>query len=68
MPEGYKVDEKENAEDLFRYRGEWVVEKALTNGLPDDKGLVAKTAAAHHAISASFPKVVDPDGKDLVVQ
>jgi calnexin len=33
-----------------------------------DKGLVIKNAAAHHAISAKFPKKVDPKGKTLVVQ
>lgn len=33
-----------------------------------DKGLVIKNAAAHHAISAKFPKKIDPKGKDLVVQ
>lgn len=33
-----------------------------------DKGLVVKNAAAHHAISAKFPKAIDPKGKDLVVQ
>lgn len=33
-----------------------------------DKGLVIKDKAAHHAISAKFPKAIDPKGKDLVVQ
>jgi calnexin len=33
-----------------------------------DSGLVIKNAAAHHAISAKFPKKVDPKGKTLVVQ
>lgn len=33
-----------------------------------DKGLVVKNAAAHHAISAKFPKKIDPKGKPLVVQ
>lgn len=33
-----------------------------------DKGLVVKNAAAHHAISAKFPKKIDPKGKTLVVQ
>lgn len=27
-----------------------------------------KNEAAHHAISAKFPKVIDPKGKELVVQ
>lgn len=33
-----------------------------------DNGLVVKNAAAHHAISAKFPKKIDPKGKTLVVQ
>ena len=33
-----------------------------------DKGLVIKNAAAHHAISAKFPKKIDNKGKTLVVQ
>lgn len=33
-----------------------------------DKGLVVKDPAAHHAISAKFPKKIDNKGKTLVVQ
>ena len=33
-----------------------------------DKGLVVKNAAAHHAISAKFPKKIVNKGKTLVVQ
>jgi hypothetical protein len=33
-----------------------------------DKGLVVKNVAAHHAISAKFPKKIDNKGKTLVVQ
>jgi len=33
-----------------------------------DKGLVVKNAAAHHAISAKFPKKIDNKGKTLVAQ
>jgi len=33
-----------------------------------DKGLVVKNVAAHHAISAKFPKKFDNKGKTLVVQ
>lgn len=33
-----------------------------------DKGLVVKNEAAHHAISAKFPKKIDTKGKPLVVQ
>ena len=37
-------------------------------GIDGDKGLVVKNAAAHHAISAKFPKKIDNKGKTLVVQ
>jgi len=37
-------------------------------GLEGDKGLVLKDKAAHHAISAKFPTVIDNKGKSLVVQ
>ena len=40
----------------------------MLKGIEGDKGLVLKDKAAHHAISAKFPKKVDNKGKDLVVQ
>jgi calnexin len=67
-PKDAKHDENANLDDLYRYRGQWAVEAPSRYGIKDDKGLVAKTAAAHHAISAGFARVVDPDSKDLVIQ
>ncbi len=56
-------------DELLRYRGEWAVEEAsVLKGIEGDLGLVAKTAAAHHAISAKFPHAIDNKGKQLVVQ
>ncbi|KAI8629247.1 Calreticulin-domain-containing protein [Xylariaceae sp. FL1651] len=58
-----------NEEEEWAYVGEWAVEEPyIYNGLVGDKSLVAKNAAAHHAISAKFPKKIDPKGKTLVVQ
>lgn len=37
-------------------------------GIEGDKGLVVKNPAAHHAISAKFPKKIDNKDKTLVVQ
>lgn len=37
-------------------------------GVEGDKGLVVKDKAAHHAISAKFPKAVDNTDNTLVVQ
>ncbi|EKV07146.1 Calreticulin/calnexin [Penicillium digitatum] len=62
---------KKNAksEDEWAYVGEWAVEEpSVFKGIEGDKGLVVKNAAAHHAISAKFPKKIDNKGKTLVVQ
>lgn len=37
-------------------------------GMDGDKGLVVKDVAAHHAISAKFPKKIDNKGKTSVIQ
>ncbi|KAJ3109803.1 hypothetical protein HDU97_000033 [Phlyctochytrium planicorne] len=53
---------------LLRYRGEWNIEEAsVVAGFAGDKGLVVKTPAAHHAISAVFPAPVDNKDKTLIV-
>ncbi|KAG0273784.1 hypothetical protein BGZ95_010400 [Linnemannia exigua] len=55
--------------EVFSYVGQWNVEEpTVFPGLKGDKGLVAKSPAAHHAISASLPEVVDNKDKTLVVQ
>lgn len=60
--------------EVFSYVGQWSVEEpTVFPGLAGDTGLVAKTKAAQHAISAQFAEVVDPkaaalEGKPLVVQ
>lgn len=58
----------EDAEE-WAYVGEWAVEEpTVFKGIDNDKGLVVKNPAAHHAISAKFPKKIDNKGKTLVVQ
>lgn len=60
--------------EVFSYVGKWSVEEpTVFPGLDGDAGLVAKSKAAQHAISAQFPRVIDPkaaalEGKPLVVQ
>ncbi|KAF8923802.1 hypothetical protein BGZ58_002501 [Dissophora ornata] len=55
--------------DIFSYIGKWAAEEPhLYPGMSGDFGLVAKTSAAHHAVSASLPEVIDNTGKTLVVQ
>ena len=49
--------------------GKWAVqEPSVYPGLTGDKGLVATSKAAHHAISAELPNVIDPAKEDVVVQ
>ncbi|KAI0478731.1 Calreticulin family-domain-containing protein [Xylariaceae sp. FL0804] len=58
-----------NEEEEWQYVGEWAVEEPYQwKGMEGDKGLVVKNPAAHHAISAKFPKKIDNKGKTLVVQ
>ncbi|KAJ9498569.1 hypothetical protein H2202_005754 [Exophiala xenobiotica] len=67
-PSHAKKEDSKSDED-WAYVGEWSVEEPTAlPGLVGDKGLVVKNAAAHHAISAKFPSVIDNKGKDLVVQ
>ena len=68
QPSHAKKDDPKSEED-WAYVGEWSVEEPTTfKGIDGDKGLVVKNAAAHHAISAKFPKKIDNKGKTLVVQ
>ncbi|KAI9745209.1 MAG: hypothetical protein M1818_001487 [Claussenomyces sp. TS43310] len=69
-PSHAKKDMKGSDKDEeWAYVGEWAVEVPhVYKGMEADKGLVVKNAAAHHAISAKFPKKIDNKGKTLVVQ
>ncbi|KAK3943618.1 calreticulin family protein [Diplogelasinospora grovesii] len=70
-PSHAKKDMKNSGKDEeeWAYVGEWAVEEPIIyKGMEGAKGLVVKNAAAHHAISAKFPKKIDPKGKPLVVQ
>lgn len=64
-----KKENDKNSDEEWAYVGKWAVEEpTVYPGMVGDKGLVVKDKAAHHAISAKFPKKIDPKGKDLVVQ
>lgn len=70
-PSHAKKDMKDSAQEgeEWAYVGEWAVEEPIKyKGMAGDKGLVVKNQAAHHAISAKFPKKVDNRGRTLVVQ
>ncbi|KAF2204176.1 calnexin-like protein [Delitschia confertaspora ATCC 74209] len=63
-----KKDDK-STEEEWAYIGNWAVEEpTVLKGMEGDKGLVIKDKAAHHAISAKFPKAINNKGKTLVVQ
>ena len=63
-----KKDVKADDEE-WAYVGTWSVEEpAVLKGMEGDKGLVIKDKAAHHAISAKFPKAIDNKDDTLVVQ
>ncbi|KAG6884667.1 hypothetical protein C0993_009156 [Termitomyces sp. T159_Od127] len=54
--------------ETFSYVGKWEVEDPLISVVEGDKGLVAKSKAAHHAISAPFDEPISFSDKPLVVQ
>ncbi|KAJ7687394.1 Calreticulin family-domain-containing protein [Mycena rosella] len=54
--------------ETFSYVGEWKVEDPSISVIDGDKGLVAKSKAAHHAISAPFAAPIDFKTKPLVIQ
>nr|OQO27567.1 Calnexin [Rachicladosporium sp. CCFEE 5018] len=60
---------KEGTEEEWTYNGKWSVEEpTVLRGIEGDKGLVLKDKAAHHAISAKFPKAISNKKDTLVVQ
>jgi len=68
-PSHAKKDTSGSDKEEWAYVGEWAVEEPYQyKGIEGDKGLVVKNPAAHHAISAKFPKKIDNKGKTLVVQ
>lgn len=61
--------EDSKATEEWAFVGEWAAEEpTVFKAIEGDKGLVVKNPAAHHAISAKFPKKIDNKGKTLVVQ
>ncbi|KAH7123707.1 calreticulin precursor [Dendryphion nanum] len=67
-PSTAKKDIKDGEEE-WAYIGTWAAEEpTVLKGVEGDKGLVIKDKAAHHAISAKFPKAINNKGKTLVVQ
>ncbi|XP_053556799.1 calmegin [Bombina bombina] len=60
---------KEDAdEELAKYDGRWEVEELKENKILGDMGLVLKSTARHHAISAKLKKPFVFEDKPLIVQ
>lgn len=60
---------KAGTDGEFSYVGKWAIEEpSVFPGFKGEKGLVAKSPAAHHAISAILDKPLDNKGKTLVLQ
>ncbi|XP_076147899.1 calnexin [Alosa pseudoharengus] len=55
-------------EEIAKYDGVWEVEDMKDSKLPGDKGLVLKSRAKHHAISAWLLRPFTFDTKPLIVQ
>ncbi|XP_061833079.1 calmegin isoform X2 [Nerophis lumbriciformis] len=55
-------------DDIAKYDGKWAVEQLKVNKVPGDQGLVLKSRAKHHAISAMLDKPFIFANEPLVVQ
>ncbi|XP_077429542.1 calnexin isoform X2 [Vanacampus margaritifer] len=55
-------------EDIAKYDGKWEVEEMKDSKLPGDKGLVLKSRAKHHAISALLLRPFTFDTMPLILQ
>ncbi|KAF7658037.1 hypothetical protein LDENG_00018230 [Lucifuga dentata] len=55
-------------EEIAKYDGQWAVEEMKDTKLPGDQGLVLKSRAKHHAISAQLLRPFTFDTKPLIVQ
>lgn len=55
-------------EAIAKYDGRWSIEEPSDNPLRNDLGLVLKSKAKHHAVSANLKKPFDFSGKPFIVQ
>lgn len=53
---------------MLLFTGKWEVEEMKDSKLPGDKGLVLKSRAKHHAISAQLLRPFTFDTKPLIIQ
>ncbi|GAA5823768.1 hypothetical protein JCM3770_005553 [Rhodotorula araucariae] len=63
-----KATKTERDNEVFSYVGKWAIEEpSVYPGLAGDHGLVLKSKAAHHAISAPLDAPFDPKGKGIAL-
>nr|XP_032661181.1 calmegin isoform X2 [Chelonoidis abingdonii] len=63
-----KTKKEDTDENIAKYDGRWEVEELKENTVPGDRGLVLKSIARHHAVSAVLTKPFIFDTKPLIVQ
>ncbi|KFQ20671.1 Calnexin, partial [Mesitornis unicolor] len=63
-----KTKKDDMDDNIAEYDGRWEVEELKENTVPGDRGLVLKSVAKHHAISAMLTKAFIFDDKPLIVQ
>ncbi|NXJ96030.1 CLGN protein, partial [Corythaixoides concolor] len=63
-----KTKKEDTDDNISKYDGKWEVEELKENTVAGDKGLVLKSVAKHHAISAMLTKAFIFDNKPLIVQ
>ncbi|XP_063116865.1 calmegin isoform X1 [Cavia porcellus] len=63
-----KAKKDDTDAEVSKYDGRWEIEELKENQVPGDRGLVLKSRARHHAISATLAKSFVFADKPLVVQ
>jgi len=63
-----KAKKEDGDEAIAKYDGMWTVEEATDSPLVGDLGLILKSRAKHHAISAKLDKPYEFKGKPFVAQ
>ncbi|XP_009866565.1 PREDICTED: calmegin isoform X2 [Apaloderma vittatum] len=63
-----KTKKEDTDDNIAKYDGRWEVEELKENTVHGDRGLVLKSVAKHHAISAKLTKAFIFDNKPLIVQ
>ncbi|XP_042326602.1 calmegin [Sceloporus undulatus] len=63
-----QTKKEDTDEDIAKYDGRWEIEPLKENMVPGDRGLVLKSVAKHHAISAMLTQPFVFDSKPLIVQ